>query len=149
MLAGSCLYSEEASEERTREYLYLQVCVEPGSPLTHSQSSSYGSPVLLPRYWFIIRQSQAPHLHMFFTTWFRQLYLEEDTDSVRSIKQDLFTQADVDFVADQSDWGQEQVEEEEEEEVVEDHILNIEQRKELAKHFPPRCITHSWERGVR
>ena len=40
------------------------------------------------------------------------------------------------------------VEEEEEEEKYEP-ILNVDQRRELALHFPARCVTDSWELGER
>ena len=138
-----------------REYLYIHVCVDLESTHCGSQASSYGSSHLLPSYWFIIKNSQAPHLHIFLSSWLRDVYLGQDTPPVSDIKQDLFTRTD--FLLDQTDhsllqeeekeWEVEKVEEEEEEEY--EPILNVDQRRELALHLPARCMTDSWDLGER
>ena len=151
--SGPSLQIEEVEEERLRrEYLYIHVCVDPDSADGGSQASSYGSPHLLPSYWFIIKNSQAPHLHIFFSSWFREAYLP--AAPVSDIRQDLFTRTDCSV--DETDrsilWQEEregESEEEEEEEVGEEEepILSVDQRKQLALHLPARCITDSWDLG--
>ena len=143
---------EEEEEEYRREFLYLHVCLDPDSTDGWSQASSYGSSHLLPSYWFIIKNSQAPHLHVFFSSWLREAYLDQDTPPVSDLQQDLFTRTD--FLVDETDrsllWQEEREGEEEEEEVEEEEyvpILTVDQRREMALHFPARCITDSWDLG--
>ena len=130
-----------------REFLYIHVCVDPDS--TDCQASSYGSSHLLPSYWFIIKTSQAPHLHVFFSTWLREIYLEPETPPASQIKQDLFTRTD--FLLDETDRSLLEEEEREgevgEEEEEYEPILNIDQRRELSLHFPARCVTDCWDLG--
>ena len=142
---GPSLQGEE--EEYRREFLYLHVCLDPDSTEGWSQASSYGSSHLLASYWFIIKNSQAPHLHVFFSSWLREAYLDQDTPPVSDLQQDLFTRTD--FLVDETDrsllWQEEREGEEEEYEP----ILTVDQRREVALHFPARCMTDSWDLGER
>ena len=143
LLSEPCLdYREE--DEKTKKYLCVQICMD-CIKRPDSRFSSYGMSRLLPAYWFIIKQTQAHHLHVFLSTWFRDSYLEAKIESVQSLKQDLFTRADNDFLTDQTDLS---YLENDDMETKEDNVLSIDQRKDLAKYFPPRCIPLSCERGL-
>ena len=155
--SNEILHERENSEKKKRKDLFVNIKMDTDDIITDSgYISSYGSPDLLPSYWFIISSTQAIHAHNFFTTWLKEIYINRQDDieleefsDVPDFQfvQDFFRKVDTGTPISNSTQARElyknmsvfSIEMEEE-----SQLLTKDQVKELTKHLPPRCLAHSW-----
>lgn len=150
------LKNDERSVNKTGKDLFVNIKMDTDDTLTDSgYISSYGSPDLLPSYWFVISSTQAVHAHTFFTTWIKDIYLnpqENDLEDLSDVPdfqfvQDFFRKVDTgptkssNYVKDlYKNVSVFSIETDEE-----SHLLTKDQIKELTSYLPPRCLAQSWK----